>query len=156
LQIIGAPIFLYCFFPSKKEINNIKRWLGLVTITGFFSRRNEDISASWPMGDEVRVIEAWSAVGYRRCSSTCNNKRKLTNDQKMLKTFCWNTEETCKNIIILKLHYVLYWSIICSHIMPWYNYKQIEPFTITAVLHSSGTFVSGNNTLSRKMTLLNN
>jgi len=28
----------------------------------------------------------------------------------------------------------------------------IDPFTITAVLHSSGTFVSGNNTISGKMT----
>jgi hypothetical protein len=31
----------------------------------------------------------------------------------------------------------------------------IDPFMITEVLHSSGTFVSGNNTLSRKMTLKN-
>jgi hypothetical protein len=28
----------------------------------------------------------------------------------------------------------------------------IDPFTITVILHSSGTFVSGNNTLSCKMT----
>jgi hypothetical protein len=32
----------------------------------------------------------------------------------------------------------------------------IDPFTITAVLHSSGTFVSDNNTLSSKMTSYNN
>ena len=32
----------------------------------------------------------------------------------------------------------------------------IEPFTINAVLHSPGTFASGNNTLSRKVTSHNN
>ena len=31
----------------------------------------------------------------------------------------------------------------------------IDPLAITTVLHSSGTFVSGNNTLSSKMTLEN-
>jgi hypothetical protein len=30
--------------------------------------------------------------------------------------------------------------------------SSIDPFMITALLHSSGTFVSGYNTLSRKMT----
>ena len=32
-------------------------------------------------------------------------------------------------------------------VIPDEEYKCIDPFTITAILHSSGTFVSGNNTL---------
>jgi hypothetical protein len=35
-------------------------------------------------------------------------------------------------------------------------YTDIDPFMITAVLHSSGTFVSGNNTLCLKMMSENN
>ena len=32
-----------------------------------FSQWNKNFSASWPMGDEWRVIGVWSVVGYQQC-----------------------------------------------------------------------------------------
>ena len=76
-NFMGDPIFMYSFFTSKKEINNIKRRFWLVTIYVLF-QRNDDFSDNWDTGKEGRVIRSWSAVGYRRSLSHQTIEHKNT------------------------------------------------------------------------------
>ena len=48
------------------------------TIKIDFFQCNTDFSASWTIGDEWRVIEAWSAVGYQRWQEKCDLSIQMT------------------------------------------------------------------------------
>ena len=50
-----TPIFLYNFFTSKKEINNITRFW-FVAINNLFFNKNEEIPTSLSTGGEKRVF----------------------------------------------------------------------------------------------------
>jgi len=74
-------------------------WFAIKTVVWdlILSLDCEDFSASWPMGDELRVFEAWSAVGYGRW-----NKLSYT------ATAMWNkcTINSAKYKTIYKCYYV--------------------------------------------------
>ena len=62
-------IFLYSFFTSKKDINNIKQWFCLVTINSLFSPKRGflcELTHMWWV-ESSRSVMPWSAVNYWQC-----------------------------------------------------------------------------------------
>ena len=56
---------------SYDLISYVKTVVGTYEAALKQSHDNEDCSASWPTDDEWRIIEAWTAVGYRRWDYEC-------------------------------------------------------------------------------------
>ena len=101
---MGASIFLYSFFTSKKEIqyNNIKQWFWLELLIACF-QRNKDFFASWPTRDEGRVVGAWSVVCYwQRKTGFIKEEVCHEGDNNTRFKFSPNNRNLCKYIFMNK------------------------------------------------------